>query len=333
MMWYEADGKDRDVVVSSRVRLARNLTDYPFGTHLDDASAKEIIEKVKNALKGYRFTDYTALPENKGASDVEKHKVSTEFARSRRPRALLEDGEKQIYIMVNEEDHIRIQSIMSGFALEEALIRAREADSTLDTSLCFAYNDRLGYLTHCPTNLGTGMRASVMLFLPALTAAGGIRTLSGQLGKIGLTIRGMKGEGSQADACLYQISNQITLGITEEEIVSKITKITENIIKKERELRGELKKSAPYKNRVMRAYGTMMYATLIDTTEMLKLYSDVRLGISLGFIEGATESTADEILVRCMPATVMTEHENIKTPEERDGCRADTIREILGKAR
>ncbi len=337
MMWYESAGRDNDVAVSSRVRLARNLTDYPFGSLLNDASAKEIIERVKNVFEGvgdYTFTDYSDLEEIERKAAVEKHKVSAEFASSKKPRALIESERKQVYIMTPEEDHIRIQSILAGFSLEEALSRAREADETIDGALNVAYNDKLGYLTHCPTNLGTGMRASVMLFLPALTISGGIRALSAQLGKIGLTIRGMSGEGSSADGCLYQVSNQITLGISEEEIVSKLSKITESIIEKERNLRQKIKSAdnGRFEDRVMRSYGVMMYATMIDTNEMMRLYADVRLGAALGIIDGASLSELDKMMVRGMAANLTCENKEIKTPEERDRARAELIRRILSGA-
>ena len=337
MMWYETAGRDNDVVVSSRVRLARNLTDYPFEGRLDEPSAKEIIEKVKKVFDGeddFTFTDYQTVGEAERQSAVEKHKISPEFARSKGPCALIESDKKQMYIMVLEEDHLRIQSVIAGFALDEALARVQEADAKIDGALNIAYNDKLGYLTHCPTNLGTGMRASVMLFLPAIAASGGIRALSAQLGKIGLTIRGMNGEGSAGDGCLYQVSNQITLGVSEEEIISKLTRITENLTEKERSLRKALKDrdGGRFTDRIMRAYGTMMYATMIDTAEMLRLYADVRLGAALGIIEGVSVSALDEMMVRSMAATLMCENREIKSPAERDHARAELMRKVLSGA-
>lgn len=337
MMWYETAGRDNDVVVSSRVRLARNLTDYPFEGRLDEPSAKEIIEKVKKVFDGvedFTFTDYGSVGELERQSAAEKHKISPEFARAKGPRALIESEKKQVYIMVLEEDHLRIQSIISGFALDEALSRVLEADDRLDGALNIAYNDKLGYLTHCPTNLGTGMRASVMLFLPAIASTGGIRALSAQLGKIGLTIRGMNGEGSSADGFLYQISNQITLGVSEDEIISKLTKITENLIEKERSLRAAIraKDDGHFTDRIMRSYGTMMYAAMIDTSEMLRLYANVRLGAAMGLIEGVSVSLLDEMMVRSMAATMMCENRDVKTPEERDRARAELMRKVLSGA-
>lgn len=334
MMWYEMTGKDADVVVSSRVRLARNLADYPFGKRLNEPSAKEIIEKVRSVFDGisdYKFTDYSTLDPVIKLSEAERHKISREFASSKGQGALIESEDKQVYIMVLEEDHIRIQSIKAGFSLDEAYSAAQEADKLIDASLRVAYDEKLGYLTHCPTNLGTGMRASVMMFLPALTKAGGIRSLQNQLGKIGLTIRGMSGEGSSADGYLYQISNQVTLGTSEEEIIAKITKICEKIAEQERSLRENLKndESGRFTDRVMRSYGTMLYATLVDTAELMKLYADVRLGASLGIIDGITPSKLDQMLVRGMPGVLTSENKGVTTPGRRDAVRAEMIRSVL----
>lgn len=334
MLWYEMTGREADVVVSTRVRLARNLEDYPFGPRLNEVSRTEIIEKVKSVFDGvsdYRFTDFSSLDEITRLAESNKHKVSPDFAAKKTKRGLIESDEKQVYIMLLEEDHIRLQAIKPGFDLEEAYRAVSEADAMIDSKLRVAYDEKLGYLTHCPTNLGTGMRASVMLFLPALTYAGGIRQLQDQLGKIGLTIRGMSGEGSGADGCLYQVSNQITLGTSEEQIITKLTKICENIVENERRLREKLKndESGRFADKVMRAYGTMLYATLVDSAELAKLYAAVRLGAALGMIEGLSPSVLDKMLIHGMSGVLMSENEGVRTPSERDRARADMIRRVL----
>ena len=332
MLWYEMTGKENDVVVSSRVRLARNLADYPFGDRLDEPSSKEIIEKVKGVFDGkgdYSFTEFNTLSDVSRRAEADRHKVSHEFASKKSPTALIESDENQVYIMVLEEDHLRIQSIKPGAALSEAYSAALEADRMVDANLRVAYDEKLGYLTHCPTNLGTGMRASVMLFLPAITATRGIRHLQDQLGKIGLTIRGMSGEGSGGDGCLYQVSNQITLGTAEEEIITKLEKICENIAEKERELRGKYFSDVKFNDRAMRAYGTMLYAVLMDSAEMTRHYADVRLAAALGMIDGVNVNTLDKMLIHGMPGVLTEENENIKTPADRDRERANMIRRVL----
>ncbi len=338
MKWYEGKGRDSDVFVSSRIRLARNLNDYPFEERLNETARREIIDKVRGVFAGdgeYKFVDFSSLDENERIAAAEEHKVSPEFARSKNPRALIESSDGAVCVMVLEEDHIRIQSILPGLTLEEAYKRAAAVDSMIDKKLSVAYDDRLGYLTHCPTNLGTGMRASVMMFLPGISTAGGIRGLANQLGKIGLTVRGMTGEGSSADGYLYQISNQVTLGVTEEETISKLSDVTGKIAEHEREMRKKLFESDPDRltDRVMRAYGTMLYATMIDTKELLSLYSEVRLGVSLGIIDCVSTEKLDTILIRSMPSMLMKEKGAKMTPAERDRARAGTVREILASSK
>ncbi len=334
MKWYEKSGKDIDVVVSSRVRLARNIVDYPFGNRLDDASKKEIIAKVKDALadgKDYVFRDFASFSDTERIAAAEEHAVSPEFARGSGPRALIESTDGSAFVMVLEEDHIRIQTITSGFSLDEAFEKAGKIDRELDAKLNIAYDEKLGYLTHCPTNLGTGMRASVMMFLPGIARNGSVRSLQNQLGKIGLTIRGMAGEGSSADGCLFQISNQVTLGVSEEETISKLTDITKRLIEQERTLRKKMFEADrdALTDRIMRSYGTMLYASLIDTEELFRLYSDVRLGVSLGVIDCVTTEQLDRILINCMPAVLMRDGDCVRDARSRDKARAETVRRLL----
>lgn len=336
MLWYEMNGKDSDVVVSSRIRLARNLPEYPFPGRLDEAGSKEIIEKVGEIFSdddAYQVIDFPSLGELERLSYAEKHLVSREFAAQKSPCALISSERDFLYIMLLEEDHIRIQSIMPGAALKEAYKAASAADMRIDQKLSVAYDEKLGYLTHCPTNLGTGMRASVMMFLPALTWSGGIRSLQNQLGKIGLTIRGASGEGSSADGCLYQISNQVTLGMSEEEIISNLESVCGKIADEERALREKMKQNGGVKfsDRIMRAYGTMLYAQLTDSKEFSELYANVRLGAALGMIDSLRVQRLDNMLICAMPATLMLSDGKIKTPADRDRARADMMRRVLSE--
>ncbi|MGN1347199.1 MAG: ATP--guanido phosphotransferase [Eubacteriales bacterium] len=336
MMWYMKKGNDNDVAVSTRVRLARNLSGYPFEGRLSDEKAKEILDKVWavfDGKPGWTYTDFASLPAVERASYAERHIVSPEFARKSGPCALISNEDASVYIMVLEEDHLRLQAITAGMDLTGAVNAVMETEKLLDDALDLAYSEKLGYLTHCPTNLGTGMRASVMLHLPAYTGAGGIRSLQNQLEKLGLTIRGMAGEGSAASGCLYQISNQVTLGITEEETITKLEDVIGQIIAKERELRGKLSRPSldSLSDRVMRNMGVMMYANRIGSAELLSLYSDVRLGASLHLIDLPAEKL-DEMLMRCMPNTICAEHEGVASPADRDRTRASVVKEILGKS-
>lgn len=331
MLWYETEGTDRDVFVSTRVRLARNLVDYPFEPRLGEAGAKEIIEKVRSALEseqGYSFTDFSKINESEKLSLVEKHLVSPEFARKNTPCAIIENSEKQIYVMVCEEDHIRIQCILAGFNPKGALEAALKADAVIDAKLHVAFDEQLGYLTHCPTNLGTGLRISVMMFLPALTAAGRIKSIQGQLSKIGLTVRGTTGEGSAAKGCLYQFSNCVTQGVTEEEILNNLREAAGSIAQAERETRRQLLENNEdlLRDRVMRALGIMRSAYMVDTEELYRLYADVRMGIAMGICEKATYSQLDSLLIQCMPATLTTQSGKSLSAPQRDKLRAELLR-------
>jgi len=331
MKWYSTTGKDKDVVISSRVRFARNLENYPFPARMNEAAAAEVITKIREAFgDSYTYIDFSKLTPIETRAYVERHEVSADFAKAKRPHGLLTCDKNQVSVMLCEEDHMRIQSIISGLALEEAYAAACEADDLVDSSLSIAFDEKLGYLTQCPTNLGTGMRASVMMFLPAMTMFRHIGILSAQLQKLGLTIRGLYGEGSSNDGCIYQISNQITLGISEEETLGKLSDIISQIVAEERKFRTALSKNEALRDRIARAEGTLRYALRIPSAEFMTLYSDLRLGVALEVISGIEYEKTDELLVTAMPANLMIMHEKQNADEnERDKLRAEYIRSSL----
>ena len=235
-------------------------------------------------------------------------------------------------VMVCEEDHLRIQSILPGLALEEAYQNASRVEKRLDEEFDFAYSEQLGYLTHCPTNLGTGMRASVMMFLPALTKGGYMNSLASQLSKIGLTVRGLFGEGSGSAGCMYQISNQITLGITEEESLKKLTDAISQITESERKARKAITGEALERltDSVLRAVGILKYAYRMSSAEFIKLFSEVRFGIALGIVSDVTYEQLGTLLVEAMPATLTLSSESTpKNEAARDRLRAQKIQSIL----
>ena len=332
MKWYEMQGKDKDVVISSRVRLARNIDGYPFPSRLDEKSAQEVISKVRAAFgDAYTYTDLTALTPLEIRGYVERQEISQDLANAKGPHGLLTSDKSGVSVMVCEEDHMRLQCVMSGLALKEAYELVAEADDVADSALDIAFDEKLGYLTHCPTNLGTGMRASVMMFLPAMTMSRQIQSLSAQLQKLGLTVRGMYGEGSSAEGCIYQISNQITLGITEEETLDKLSKIIDQIVVSERQLRESVGKNDELCDRIARAEGVFRYAKMISSSEFMKLYADLRLGISTDITQGISFEKLDSLLVRVMPANLMLESEQLSADEkQRDKLRAEKIRNIIG---
>ena len=321
-----------DVAVSSRVRFARNIADYPFAGKCDPTSAKEIIEKVRGVLSdGYEETDVDRLDEISRGSLVEDHSISREFADSDLPRALFTSDDGRVKIMVCEEDHIRLQAITPGLSLDEAYKEACKADDLISSKLNIAFDDELGYLTHCPTNLGTGMRASVMLFLPALTETGKIRALSSQLSKLGVTVRGSYGEGTEALGCLYQISNTETLGVTEESVIAKLNDLIGRIAQFERDARKKLYESAPERteDRCLRALGVLTYSRMIVSAEFMRCYADLRTGISLGLTDGVSIEDLDRAFIEVMPYTLMKHMGGSADASSRDLARAKWIKELI----
>lgn len=337
MYWYTEKGKDSDVVISSRVRYARNLRDVPFVSRLDKAGAEAVIEKVRGALddeSGWEFTDFSSLSGEQAQAYVERYDVSPEFAASALPHAYMYQKDSGVGIMICEEDHIRLQCIRSGLALEEAFNCANEVDDKLIDRLDVAFDDKLGFLTHCPTNLGTGMRASIMVFLPALAMNRKIGALASSLGKLGLTIRGTWGEGSDADGYMYQISNQTTLGISELDTIKKLEEVTAQIMELERNARATMKSDSPDRltDLAYRSLGTLRSSYLMSSKEFLSLCAYVRLGLALGYLDEKELSyeKLTETMVHVMPASLSVDEGKHLGELERDKARAKYLRTHLG---
>ena len=337
MAWYNTTGPLADTVISSRVRLARNIKGYPFPSRLDANNANEIIEKISAPLEsaGFRRINFSDISPIMATSYVERHYVSPEFATMETPHTLLLQETNGTAIMLCEEDHLRIQSILSGLSLDEAYQNASTIEKRLDADFDFAYSDTLGYLTHCPSNLGTGMRASVMMFLPALSRSGYIASLAAQLAKLGLAMRGLFGEGSGSAGCMYQISNQITLGVSESEILGKLTEAVRQISESELQARKNIAEDALDKltDKVARSVGILKHAYMISTEEFIKLFCEVRLGISKGLVEEITYEQLGTLLVEAMPATLTLSSESTPKGEAaRDKLRAARIKAVLEAA-
>ena len=246
--WYQSEGPDNGIVLSSRIRLARNLVDFPFHSKISFEQREHLNEKVASALKNInlgdnklRFLKLNELSQLKRYSLVEQHEISREFAAEPEHRMLVLSEDHAISIMVNEEDHLRIQVMTNGLDLRKAYRLCDQIDDVLDETLTYAFDEKLGYLTSCPTNLGTGLRASVMMHLPALEQTGLISKLTSTINKLGLTIRGTYGEGSSVIGSIYQISNQITLGITEQDAIQNLESVARQIIESEEKARESLK--------------------------------------------------------------------------------------------
>ena len=331
--WYLGVGEQSDIVVSTRIRLARNLNEYPFPNKLNTKSRTALNNIIKDAVESdnrfdLRFVEMKSLARFEAASMAERHIISPEFASDADGRALLISKDEDICIMLNEEDHIRIQIMKSGFALDEAYAVADEIDDLLGSKLEYAFDDRIGYLTQCPTNLGTGMRASVMLHLPALTMNGQIHKLINTISKLGLTFRGAFGEGTKATGDMYQLSNQITLGISEEFAIRNLKAITLQLCANERAAREELLKSIDTEDAIYRAYGTLKWARLLSTQELMDNLSLVRLGSVAGKISVPIE-TLNELMISMQPASINVMAAQKLDEKERDTIRATKVRNRL----
>ncbi|OGO81548.1 MAG: protein arginine kinase, partial [Clostridiales bacterium GWC2_40_7] len=264
---------------------------------------------------------------------VEKHLISPELGESKRESAVIISRDEIISIMINEEDHLRIQCIFPGMLLDDAWKLCSKLDVLFEEKIDFAFDKKLGYLTCCPTNVGTGIRASVMLHLPALGMTGYIKGILEACGKIGIAVRGIYGENSEASGNMFQISNQVTLGQTEEEIISSVKNVATQIIEQEKMLRKELYNQNPYRfeDRIYRSLGLLSNARIMTAEESLKLLSDVRLGVDMGTIEGISMEILNEIMLVTQPAYIQRLAGRTLSPDERDIRRAELIRNSLGK--
>ena len=332
--WYKNSAPLDDIVVSSRIRLARNLSDLPFPRRMNDAQLTQLKSKVKSAISELNSNDFGTMkfiemddvPEIEIKAMVERHVISPDFASNCLKRAIVISDDESISIMIGEEDHLRIQVTCGGMSLEKAYDIADKLDSILFEKLHFAFDSELGFLTECPTNIGTGLRASVMLHLPVIEAKGGISEISEAVSKIGLTVRGMYGEGTKSASALYQISNQITLGISEQSAVDNLRVITQQIIDKEIKEREELNK-LELEDLVYRAYGILKNERILNSEEFMGLISKIKLGASMGIISMDNMKPV-EMLIEAQPFMLQRKY-GLLSPVERDEKRAKDVREIL----
>lgn len=335
MIWY-SEKNDNDIMVSTRIRVARNLKNYPFPNRINVEGADKVCEEVKKAVLNsnstlaadFEYLKLSETPPDKRQALSEEHFISPTFINNQNG-AVLMNKDSTMSIMVNEEDHIRLQVILSGFKLREAWETANRVDDLLEENIEYAFDEQFGYLTACPTNLGTGLRASIMMHLPALTMTREIFKIIASAGNLGIAIRGIYGEGSEALGNLYQISNQITLGSTEEELIEKIENIAKQIEGYELEARKALMESSrsALENKLWRSYGLLKYAREISSKESKSLISDVILGRTLNIINESTEVPLIELMIKTEPALI-AQGENLKV-QERDIKRAGLIRSAL----
>ncbi|WP_019123572.1 protein arginine kinase [Brevibacillus massiliensis] len=337
--WMKGVGPDSDIVISTRLRIARNLQHHPFPLLATDTQAEEVVRKVSEVCRTDAMKKITPLEmirmDQLNALEkrvlVEKHLISPNLAEESRKGAVLLSSDQSVSIMVNEEDHIRIQVFLPGFQLTEAWEAGSRIDDIFEKYVNYAFDEQRGYLTSCPTNVGTGIRASVMLHLPALVMTQQISRILQAINQVGLVVRGLYGEGSEALGNLFQLSNQVTLGMSENDILSNLYSVAKQIIEQERAARRYLQENSrtALEDRICRSYGILLYARTVESKEAAQRLSDVRLGIDLGIIKNVSAFTLNELLVMTQPGFLQQHAGQKLTPEQRDERRARLIRERL----
>lgn len=326
MIWYK---NTDDIVISSRIRLARNLSDTPFPNSLKNK--KEICNKIKdsvlNSVLKDEFKEYNFEELKQGTKNAlaEEHLISIEMTDGNDRLALI-NHDKTVSLMIMEEDHIRLQVILGGYKLDEAFKEADRIDDILQENLEFSFDEELGFLTSCPTNTGTGLRASVMLHLPALSITKNISRITSSAGKLGIAVRGFYGEGSEAFGSFYQISNQITAGESEKDIIKRVKNIVDQIVNLEKQARENLMKNeeTAFSEKLYRSYGILKYTHSISSSEAKSYLSDVLLAQNMGIIKEKGILSPMECIIRTEPA-MLSGSENL-SPKERDIKRAEIIR-------
>lgn len=336
--WLSGDGPHRQIVVSSRVRLARNIKGKPFPGWAKKAERIDVLKIAKSAVEqlpemAESFSEnLEALSPLEKQVLVERHLISREHAAKGVGSAVVMNGPQTLSFMINEEDHLRMQAICAGLQLTKVFAMINQADSELEPMLDFAYHPRLGYLTACPTNVGTGMRASAMLHLPGLVMSEQMNKIINSVNKIGLAVRGLHGEGTEAMGNLFQVSNQTTLGEAEEEIIERLNKVIETVIEHEQNARLLLLQRKPITllDQIGRAYGVLSYAHSISSKEALNQLSIIKLGVDLGLFPETHRCPVDELFIETQPAHLQKgAHTQKMSAEERDTLRAALIRAKL----
>lgn len=335
--WLEGIPSDQDVAISTRVRVARNVREFDFPLYMSmeesDRLTDNVLESVKESLSNsnYKFIRVRDLSPRERMMYIEEHLISPDLTQKiDKSSFLLRDDEKAT-IMINEEDHIRIQTLLPGLNLAKGWQLCSEIDDSLESQLNFAFHEDLGYLTACPTNVGTGLRASVMVHLPCVSMTGHINAMIESLRKVGLTVRGIYGEGTEAIGHLYQISNQTTIGEAEEAIIDKLDKIINQIVNRERNTRKYLmdKKGIEIEDKVFRSYGLLKNSRLMTSNEAMNHLSNVKLAYDMGFLKDPKLGNIVKLMVDIKPATIQKNLNKDISKEERDMIRAKIIREYL----
>lgn len=318
--------KCEDVVLTTRIRLARNVKGYKFTNNMLDREKQELLEMIKNNLKDkYTFLELNNMDEVTKKSLVEKHIISKELLLNNNT-ALMMNEDNNLIAMINEEDHFRIQSFKTGLDIETAYNNIIQMDKNISDKIEYAYSKDYGYITACPTCIGTGMRVSVMLSLPALEKIGALDKIFYEISNLGISIRGIYGENTKGEGAIYQISNQKTLGIKEEEIIEQVKQVTNYIVKQERKAREILKNEIEVENQIMRSYGVAKYARIISNKEAMKILSNIRMGINMNYIKDISLEKIDSLIENIGVNTLRKNLKEEFSKEEENIKRAEYIR-------
>ena len=337
--WLRGSGGEADIVLSSRIRLARNVADFPFAARMKAEQQAALAKFLEQGIIGagleadLRYVDIDQANELEKQYLQERQLISRELAEGRGKRGVAVGKTERISVMVNEEDHVRLQVIHSGFELDECWEQANRSDNLLEERIRYAFSPKLGYLTACPTNVGTGMRASVMLHLPGLVMTKQMKKVFAAMAKLNLAVRGMYGEGTEASSDLYQLSNQVSLGKSEEEIIQSLKSVIPQLIKFERNAREYLLEHGrtAVEDRVWRAYGMLRSARTISSQEAMVYLSQLRLGVNLGLVKDVHINSLNELFILTQPAHLQKLEGKKLEEEKRDLARATLIRNRLGE--
>jgi protein arginine kinase len=335
--WLEDPAVDLDVVISTRVRVARNIEKYKFPSLMTKEESDELTNEILNAIKdsddeaNYKFNIIRNLNPRERLVFIEEHLISPGLIQNLDKSSFLIRDDQRATIMINEEDHIRIQTLFPGLKLNEAWELCSEIDDNLERKIDYAYDEKLGFLTSCPTNVGTGLRASVMVHLPCLAMTGHINTIIEALRKVGLTVRGLYGEGSEALGNLYQISNQITLGQSEEDIIVKLNKVISQIVARERNTRRYLmeSKALELEDKIYRSLGILTHSRLMSSKEAMNHLSNIKLGWDINLIQNKKLKEIVKLMIDIQPANIQKTLEKDMLSSERDNARAGIIRKFI----
>ncbi len=334
--WYEQAGEQGDIVLSTRIRLARNVEGFAFPNRLKEEQQNELCQQMKDHIlatpspltRSLGYFSPETLTQGAKRAMAERHLLPREFAESRKERPILLSEDESVCLLLCHQDHIRLQVMKAGLDLTGAYQIASELDDILNEGFAYAFDKQWGYLTQSPADLGTGMKASVLLHLPALEATGEIHTLATAVGKIGLSLQGTFGQGSTVSGSLYQLSNQISMGLTEDSALENLKSITLQIVHREREARKELP-PLQTEDTAFRALGLLQNARILPLSEFTQSLSHLRLGIGLGLIDKVTIEQVNLLNATMHPANLLLENPEADSTEKRDVIRATKIREQL----